>query len=85
MFFLFCVHRADHSIPTQLHHQSQATTSISPIVSTGLHGREIRAVKMQSFEIGGERVVLVATAAENGVLAISRREPSPAILDTSVD
>jgi len=29
---------------------------------------------MQSFEIGGERIVLVATAAENGVLAISERE-----------
>jgi len=40
---------------------------------------------MQSFKIGGERVVLVATAAENGVLAISRRELTPATLFTSVN
>ncbi|GAA5830671.1 hypothetical protein JCM5353_007581 [Sporobolomyces roseus] len=55
----------------QLHHQSQDTSSSSPIISPGLHGREIRAVKMQSFEREGVRIILVATAAENGVLAIS--------------
>ncbi|GAA5830194.1 hypothetical protein JCM5353_003689 [Sporobolomyces roseus] len=54
-----------------LHHQVQATSACSPIISPGLHGREIRAVKMQSFDVRGERIVLVATAAENGVLAMS--------------
>jgi len=37
---------------------------------------------MQSFEIGGERIVLVATAAENGVLAVSERELTPVALCT---
>lgn len=54
--------------------------SARPIISAGLHGREIRAVKMKKLFVWGEIasfrtewVTIVATAAENGVLAISRR------------
>ncbi|GAA5871495.1 hypothetical protein JCM16303_000772 [Sporobolomyces ruberrimus] len=55
-----------------LSHRS-STGAPSAIVAEGLHGREIRAVKMRGFSFEGEEVVIVATAAENGVLAISQR------------
>jgi hypothetical protein len=59
----------------QLTHQSNPTNSAaSSIVSSGLHGREIRAIKTQQLLIGEEEVTIVASAAENGVLAISQRE-----------
>ncbi|GAA5935540.1 tRNA (34-2'-O)-methyltransferase regulator RTT10 [Sporobolomyces koalae] len=48
-----------------------AVSSFASIINFGLHGREIRATKMQRIEVNGEMVTLVATAAENGVLAIS--------------
>ncbi|GAA5820188.1 hypothetical protein JCM11491_006145 [Sporobolomyces phaffii] len=53
--------------------QHSGASTISPIVSTGLHGREIRAVKMQRLTVAGREVVIVATAAENGVLSLSQR------------
>ncbi|GAA5909266.1 tRNA (34-2'-O)-methyltransferase regulator RTT10 [Sporobolomyces salmoneus] len=44
----------------------------SSVISPGLHGREVRAVKMQRLTLEGEQVTIVASAAENGVLAISQ-------------
>ncbi|GAA6003803.1 hypothetical protein JCM5350_004045, partial [Sporobolomyces pararoseus] len=59
-----------------LSQQRISTSSAPSAVSPGLHGREVRAVKMQRVEIEGEEVILVASAAENGVLAISQRDAS---------
>ncbi|GAA5955996.1 hypothetical protein JCM21900_002641 [Sporobolomyces salmonicolor] len=44
----------------------------APLLSPGLHGREIRAVQMAKIDTDGKQIVLVATGAENGVLCISR-------------
>ncbi|GAA5935945.1 hypothetical protein JCM1841_006598 [Sporobolomyces salmonicolor] len=44
----------------------------APVLSPGLHGREIRAVQMAKINVDGKQIVLVATGAENGVLCISR-------------
>ncbi|GAA5973152.1 hypothetical protein JCM3765_001796, partial [Sporobolomyces pararoseus] len=56
----------------KLSQQHNSSFSIPSIVSPGLHGREIRAIKMQRVTIEGEEVILVASAAENGVLSISQ-------------
>ncbi|GAA5993329.1 hypothetical protein JCM10908_001432 [Rhodotorula pacifica] len=51
-----------------------APSSPSTLLRGGLHGREIRAVA--AFAVPGSDTKLVATAAENGLLTISRLTPS---------
>ncbi|GAA5889454.1 hypothetical protein JCM5296_006366 [Sporobolomyces johnsonii] len=50
----------------------QAPQVPAPVLSPGLHGREIRAVKMARIDVDGNQIVFVATGAENGVLCISQ-------------
>lgn len=55
----------------QLQSVPAAASVLSPILRPGLHGREIRAVEVATMGEQGD--ALVATAAENGVLSVSKR------------
>lgn len=61
----------------QLTHIQLGTDRSEPstLLLGGLHGREIRTVA--PFAVPDSQVTLVATAAENGVLTISRRTCHP--------